>query len=205
MLAVCRSSLAACAVDASVTPPTTRGVRSGAWSATPGSMRSGLKATNTSVPTLNPLARGGSTISSRVHPTYVVDVSTMTWPSTAWRTTFAHAADSARKSGDWCASWGWEKRTTTASASRTALGSVVNLSESKFSCTRSRSRSSRSTLPFLILVSRSSLTSQPMICAPFSASANAVGNPTYPRPTTAMFRPSSSLTSFPFLRALNTL
>ena len=50
-LAVCRNSSAAREAHAAVTPPTTRGVDSGAWASTPGSMRSGLNATNTSRPT----------------------------------------------------------------------------------------------------------------------------------------------------------
>ena len=129
-LAVCRNSSAAREVHAAVTPPTTRGVRSGAWASTPGSMRSGLNATNTSRPTSRPLSCNGFTMSSRVHPIYVVDVSTIVCPAVALATTSAQAADSALRSGDWWASMGVGTHTTIASARDNAVGSVVSRNES---------------------------------------------------------------------------
>jgi hypothetical protein len=63
------SSAAARAAHRGVTPPTTRGTSSCACRSLPGSIRSGLKATNTSVPTRSPRAVSGRASSSFVDPT----------------------------------------------------------------------------------------------------------------------------------------
>ncbi len=153
-------------------------------------MRSGENATDTSRPGRRPRSSSGCTSSSRVLPTYVVLVRTITWSRRACLTTVSHAARSMRRSGCWRSSTGVGTQIRTASAASSAPGLDVSWSSfsSSADCRDSLSPAARSTLPSRMSCSRRSLTSTPVTFTPPAASPIPVGNPTYPRPSTATVR-----------------
>ena len=146
--------------------PATRGVIRWWCSGTPGSIRSGLNATNTSVPTFSPRRSSGSVSSSLVVPTWVVNVRIRVCPGRAQVAGLAQAALSGPRSGSLPSVTGVGTQMITASASRMSSMRVdiSNVPSARASASVALSASFRSAFPESITSSRSRLMSIPMTC-----------------------------------------
>ena len=152
-----------------MTPPTTRGVSRCRCSALPGSIRSGLNATNTSVPTRSPRCRQRL---GRAAPGWcrrsVVEVRMIVWPGRAWlHHGGARAAQRGQVGRVVAVHRGRHADDDRVGASAMAAGSVVSsrVPSASAASSRSRSGSPRSASRAKISRSRCWLTSIPMIRA----------------------------------------
>ena len=115
-----------------------------------------------------PRSASGSTSSSRVQPTYVVEVSTSVWPGRAWRTTCAQASSRIAGSGRRCSSIGVGTQISTRSAASSASTRSVRTKRPPARCARrsSSSEASSSASPARIACRRAAEMSIPTISAP---------------------------------------
>ena len=185
---VCASAASARCAQASVTPPITRGVASCSCPSTPGSMRSGANATNTSSPTSRPrrcsglheqLARGADVGGGGQHDRLARAVRGDDGGAGALQDRAGRAAAARRRA--------WARRSARGRPRRARRSASVSTKPSPARCSRSAARSgtSSSTLPSRIASRRREEMSIPTIRLPALRRAMAVGNPTYPNPTTA--------------------